>query len=77
MYTLGDLLSTPNLANLLLEELVALLANVDNFLAGKTQVLDSSENPFGNLGRRLVLGQGVGVIKGVIWRWRSVKMGVQ
>lgn len=64
--TFGDLLSTPDLANFLFEKLVALLANVDNLLASNTEVLDSGENLLGDLSRRLVLGQGVGVVEGVV-----------
>lgn len=70
--TFGDLLPTPNLANLLLEELVALLANVDNLLAGNAEILDSSENLLRDLSRSLVLRQGVGVVQGVIWQSGSV-----
>lgn len=64
--TLRDLLSTPDLANLLLKKLVALLANVDNLLAGNAEILDGSKNFFRDLGRRLVLSQGVGVVEGVV-----------
>lgn len=65
--TLLDLLAAVDLGHLLLDELVALLANLDDLLAGDAEVLDSSQNPLRDLGSRLVLGQGVGVVEGVVW----------
>lgn len=64
--TLDNLLSAPDLGDLLSEQDVALLADVDDLLAGDAEVLDSSEDLLGNLSRGLVLGQGVGVVEGVI-----------
>lgn len=64
--TLLNLLSTPDLGNLLLEELVTLLADVNNLLASDAKVLDSSQDLLGDLGSGLVLGQGVRVVEGVI-----------
>lgn len=65
--TLGDtLLGAPNLVGLLSEELVALLANLDDLLAGNAEVLDGGENLLGDLGGGLVLGEGVRVVEGII-----------
>lgn len=65
--TLRDtLLGTPDLVGLFGEELVALLTDLDDLLAGKTEVLDGGEDLLGDLGGRLVLGEGVGVVEGII-----------
>lgn len=66
MVTLGDLLSTPDLGDLLLKQLVALAADVGDLLASDAEILDSSEDLLGDLGRGLVLGQGVRVVERVI-----------
>lgn len=65
--TLLDLLAAVDLGHFLLDELVALLANLDDLLAGDAEVLDSSQNPLRDLSSGLVLGQGVGVVEGVVW----------
>lgn len=69
--TLLHLLATPDLGDLLLEELVTLLADVDNLLAGNAEVLDSSQYLLGDLGSSLVLGQSIRVIEGVICQFGS------
>lgn len=73
LVTLGDLLSTPDLGDLLLEQLVALAADVGDLLAGNAEILDSSEDLLGDLGRGLVLGQGIRIVKGVICDVRSAR----
>lgn len=64
--TLLNLLAAVDLGHFLLNELVALLADLDDLLAGYAEVLDSSQNPLRDFGSGLVLGQGVGVVKGVV-----------
>lgn len=66
LVTLGDLLSTPDLGDLLLKQLVALAADVGDLLASDAEVLDGSEDLLGDLGRGLVLSQGVRVVERVI-----------
>lgn len=66
LVTLGDLLSSPDLGDLLLEQLVALAADVGDLLASDAELLDGSEDLLGDLGRGLVLGQGVRVVERVI-----------
>lgn len=73
MFTLGDLLPAPDLGDLLLEQLVALAADVGDLLAGDAEVLDGSEDLLGNLGRGLVLGQGIRVVERVICKVQSVR----
>ena len=71
--TLGDLLSAPDLGDLLLEQLVALAADVGDLLASDAEILDGGENLLGDLGRGLVLGQGVRVVERVICVVRSAR----
>lgn len=72
-FTLGDtLLGAPDLIGLVSEELVTLLANVDDLLAGDAKVLDGSEDLLGDLSGSLVLGQGVGVVERIICKEGSV-----
>lgn len=66
LVTLGDLLPTPDLGDLLLEQLVALAADVGDLLASDAEILDGSEDLLRDLGRGLVLGQGVRVVERVI-----------
>lgn len=66
LVTLGDLLSTPDLGDLLLKQLITLAADVGDLLASDAEVLDGSEDLLGDLGRGLVLGQGVRVVERVI-----------
>lgn len=64
--TLGDLLSSVDLGDLFLDQLITLLADFDNLCAGNNQLGHLSKNLLGNLGRRLVLGQSIGVVEGVV-----------
>ena len=68
--TLVDLLSAVDLGNLFLNELVALLADGDNLLAGDTELGNLGEDLLGDLGGGLVLGEGVGVVERVIYDQR-------
>lgn len=70
--TLGNLLSSINLGHFLLQNLVTLLAYLDNLCAGNAELGDLGENLFGNLTGGLVLGQGIGVIEGVVWTVSSL-----
>ena len=65
--TLVDLLSAVDLGNLFLDELVALLADGDDLLAGNAELGNLGEDLLGDLGGGLVLGEGVGVVEGVIY----------
>lgn len=65
--TLGDLLSTVYLGDLLLEELVALLADVDDLLARDAELGHGSQDLLADLGGGLVLGQSIRVGQGVIY----------
>lgn len=65
--TLGDLLSTVDLADLLLNQLVALVADVDNLGASNAELGDLGQDLLRDLSSGLVLGEGVGVVEGVIW----------
>lgn len=64
--TLVDLLSSIDLANLLLDQLITLLADLDNFGARDDQLGDLGENLLGDLGSCLVLGKGIWVSQRVI-----------
>lgn len=66
--TLGDLLAAVNLGNLLLEQLVALLADVDNLSARDAELRHGSQDLLADLGGGLVLGQSIRVAQRVIWR---------
>lgn len=64
--TLGDLLATVDLGELLLDELVTLRADVDNLLAGNDELGDLSKDLLRDLSGGLVLGEGIGVVEGVV-----------
>ena len=66
--TFGDLLSAVDLGELLLDQLVALLADVDNLGTGHAEVRHGSQDLFGDLGGGLVLGESIGVVEGVVCR---------
>lgn len=63
---LGDLLAAVDLGKLLLDELVALLADVDDLLAGGNELGDLSKDLLRDLSGGLVLGEGIGVVEGVV-----------
>jgi hypothetical protein len=63
---LGDLLAAVDLGKLLLDELVTLLADGDNLLAGGNELGDLSKDLLRDLSSGLVLGEGVGVVEGVV-----------
>jgi len=63
---LGDLLATVDLGKLLLDELVALLADGDDLLASNAELGDLSKDLLGDLSSSLVLGESIGVVEGVI-----------
>lgn len=66
--TFGDLLSAVDLGELLLNQLVALLADVDNLGTGHAEVRHGSQDLLGDLGGGLVLGESIGVVEGVVCR---------
>lgn len=63
---LGDLLAAVDLGKLLLDELVALGADVDDLLAGDDELGDLSKDLLRDLSSGLVLGEGIGVVEGVV-----------
>lgn len=68
--TLGDLLASVDLGDLLLDQLVALLADVDDLGAGDDELGHLGQDLLGDLSSGLVLGEGVGVIQRVVWSLR-------
>ncbi|KAL7923847.1 hypothetical protein ACQKWADRAFT_288019 [Trichoderma austrokoningii] len=70
--TLENLLSTVNLGKLFLEQLVTLLADIDNLCAGHAEFRHSGQNLFGDLGSGLVLGESIRVVEGVVYATLSV-----
>jgi hypothetical protein len=64
--TFVDFLATEDLANFFLNQLVALLAYFHNFGARNAEFLDVGEDLLRDLGCSLVLGEGVGVVEGVV-----------
>lgn len=66
-HTLGNLLSSVDLCDLLLEQLVALLADVYDLLASYTELGDGLEDPVRNGSSILVLGKSIWVVKRVIY----------
>lgn len=66
LLTLVNLLAAVDLGNLLLEELVTLLADLDDLGAGDAKLRDLSEDLLGDLASGLVLGQSIRVVEGVI-----------
>ena len=64
--TLGDLLAAVDLGELLLNELVSLLADVDNVGTSNAELGHLGQHLLRDLGGRLVLGDGVGVVEGVV-----------
>lgn len=71
LLTLVNLLAAVDLGNLLLEELVTLLANLDDLSAGDAKLRDLSEDLLGDLASSLVLGQSIRVVEGVICKRKS------
>lgn len=65
-HTLSDLLATVDFGNLLLNKLVALLTDVDDLAARDAELGHLGKHLFRDLGGRLVLGEGVGVVEGVV-----------
>ena len=63
---LGDLLAAVDLGKLLLDELVTLLADVNDLLAGGNELGDLSKDLLRDLSSGLVLGEGIGVVEGVV-----------
>jgi len=66
-YTLWDLLSTINLLNLLLQKLVALLADCHNLLSSNTQSRDCFQDLLRNLGSIFVFGKSVRIVQGIVY----------
>lgn len=66
-HTLGNLLSSVDLCDLLLEQLVTLLADLYDLLASYTELGDSLQDPVGNGTSILVLGKSIWVVKRVIY----------
>jgi hypothetical protein len=67
MHTLLQiLLSSVDLGDLLVQELVTLLADGHDLLASNAELGDLIQNLLGDLGGTLVLCEGVGVVQGVI-----------
>lgn len=64
--TLGDLLASEDLGDLLLDELVALLADVDDLAASDAELRHLGQDLLRDLACRLVLGEGVGVVDGIV-----------
>jgi len=65
---LGDLLSSVDLGDLLLDELVSLLADVYDLGAGNTESGNILQDLLGDLRGGLVLGKSVGVVEGIVWQ---------
>jgi hypothetical protein len=72
--TLDNLLSTVDFGKLLLEQLVTLLADIDNLGAGHDELRHSGEDLFGDLGRGLILGQSIRVVEGVVYAMSLVSV---
>lgn len=68
LLTLVNLLAAVDLGNLLLEDLVTLLADLDDLGAGDAKLRDLSEDLLGDLTSSLVLGQSIRVVEGVIYK---------
>lgn len=64
--TLVDLLSSVNLSNLFFDQLVTLLADVDDLGARDDELGDLSKNLLGDLSGGLVLGKGIWVSQRVV-----------
>lgn len=65
--TLRYFLSSIDLRNLLVQQLVTLLADGNNLLASYTQRGDGLEHLLGDLSSALVFGKGIGVGKSVVY----------
>lgn len=65
--TFGDLLSAVDLSNLLLNQLVTLLADIDDLCTRHAELRHGSQNLFRDLGSSLVLGESIGVVESVIY----------
>lgn len=65
--TFGDLLSAVDLGNLLLKQLITLLADIDNLCTRHAELRHGSQNLFRDLGSSLILGESIGVVEGVIY----------
>lgn len=70
--TLGNFLAAEDLGKLLLDQLVALLADGNYLLASDAELGDLGENLLRDLRGGLVLGKGVGVVEGVVCELVSV-----
>ena len=66
-HTLGNLLSSVDLCDLLIEQLITLLADVYNLLASYAELGDSLEDLVRNRSGILVLGKSIRVVKRVIY----------
>ena len=66
-HTLGDLLAAVDLGDLLLEDLVTLLADFDDLRTGDAELGDLGEHLLGDLRSGLVLGESVRVVEGVVY----------
>lgn len=64
--TLYDLLSTVDLCDLLLQELVTSLADCDDLLSGSAKSSNGLQDLLGDLSSALVLGEGIRVIESVV-----------
>lgn len=65
-HTLGNLLSSVDLCDLLLEKLITLLADLYDLLASYTELGDSLQDPVRNGSGILVLGKSIRVVERVI-----------
>lgn len=65
-HTLGNLLSSVDLCDLLLEKLITLLADLYDLLASYTELGNSLQDPVRNGSGILVLGKSIGVVERVI-----------
>jgi hypothetical protein len=66
-HTLGNLLSSVDLCDLLLEQLVALLAYSYDLLASDAELGDGLKDPVGDDACILVLGESIWVVQGIIY----------
>lgn len=64
--TLDNFLSTVDLGKLLFEQLVTLLADIDNLCARHAELRHGGQDLFGDLGSGLILGESIRVVEGVV-----------
>ncbi len=67
--TLVALLDTPDLGDLFLDELVALVADGNDLLASYAELGDFSQNLLRDLGRRFVFGERIRIVQSVVCCW--------